>query len=402
MTPQHVLVIEDCETTARETAGTLEAAGIAHRRLSDTQSAWRYLHNGHDFDLLILRLQSPHINCVSMCSELRSRAATSELPILILATCDDLSSQIDAAIQAGATDVLRLPFKPRELRYKARNAAGLRHCRVDQKNAQTCGSRLPAVHFNTSNTVTELTNNLTTASDSEQKEEQFMRPTLIVPEFDPVSCRFLLPVDAQQVQEWEADQTVRKIVVDQVLTCPKCRCLLTIRSGCRCCGTALTESPRLIHHYACAHVAPESEFRDGEDLVCPKCLKRKLVAGSDFEIVGGAATCSECDCEVNEPALIAHCVRCRHRFPLEEAIPQTLTGYEVLETVAGTEESDHQPAGTSSNRAIHSRQSAGMRQPFHAAAGRRRAGKRRQFLKGTARTKTPAPVLSSRTLRRES
>lgn len=91
----------------------------------------------------------------------------------------------------------------------------------------------------------------------------------------------------------------------------------------------MTQPDVLIHHYACAHVAREAEFRKGDDLVCPKCRQANLVASSDFETVLGSHACADCGELSGQTEMIGHCLSCQHRFPAEEAATQVLTAYHV-------------------------------------------------------------------------
>ena len=97
----------------------------------------------------------------------------------------------------------------------------------------------------------------------------------------------LYDASASQIARWKEDPAVTKIVLDKILVCPCCEGVPTFRQGCGCCGSAMTAPDVLIHHYACAHIASEAQFRKGDDLVCPKCRQTNLVAGSDFEAVAG-------------------------------------------------------------------------------------------------------------------
>ena len=59
-------------------------------------------------------------------------------------------------------------------------------------------------------------------------------------------------------------------------------------------GSVKVTNERLIHHFACAHVAPVSDFEKGGELVCPKCRMRRMIVASDFEYANGPYRCADC------------------------------------------------------------------------------------------------------------
>jgi len=150
----------------------------------------------------------------------------------------------------------------------------------------------------------------------------------LTPRFDPQQLRFTTALDAAVLQEWVARGILRPQVVDRIKVCPHCEALPTFREGCPQCGSALTETSQVIHHFACAHVAPATEF-DGDSLTCPKCRAQKLVVGADFEYLSGPQSCRECDWNDATLSLIGECLRCGHRFAGDQAHEKEVFEYHV-------------------------------------------------------------------------
>ena len=156
-----------------------------------------------------------------------------------------------------------------------------------------------------------------------------LRLANLIPTFNQGSLRFRLGLPPEILGEWARVGVLRPVLWDRVDLCPRCMSLPSFRSGCRRCGSARTEIPRLIHHYACAHVGPADAFTRGDEIVCPKCLTRNLVVGADFEHLGGAHHCLDCGQSDSELEQIGQCLRCSFRFAGHEALHQDLIAYDV-------------------------------------------------------------------------
>ena len=84
-----------------------------------------------------------------------------------------------------------------------------------------------------------------------------------------------------------------------------------------------------MHHFACAFVGGLEDFEQEDELVCPKCRMRALVAGTDFEYLDGPYQCGQCQASSHDLALLCQCLQCDHRYSLTEGIEQDLVGYDV-------------------------------------------------------------------------
>ena len=94
-------------------------------------------------------------------------------------------------------------------------------------------------------------------------------------------------------------------------------------------GSSRTDAIQLIHHFACAHVAPAFDYESSGQLVCPKCRARDLIVGTDFEHLNGPHQCLECEWSDVDVALIGECLKCGQRFPGKEAHEQYVVQYHV-------------------------------------------------------------------------
>jgi DNA-binding response OmpR family regulator len=68
----------------------------------------------HNPDLMLLDLNLPNVDGYTVLSQLRSRPATADLPILVLSARGDEDNEV-RVLRLGATDFLTKPFRPRAL-----------------------------------------------------------------------------------------------------------------------------------------------------------------------------------------------------------------------------------------------------------------------------------------------
>lgn len=158
--------------------------------------------------------------------------------------------------------------------------------------------------------------------------DQLFRPENLTPAYQPTSGAFALGLPEDLLEAWAAVGLLRPCVVDRVQVCPHCRALPTYRAGCSNSGSAaaLTQD-QLIHHFACAHVAPLGDFQKGDSLRCPKCRTRHLVINSDYEYLPGEHRCGACHWTGDERVQVAQCLGCQLRFPSDQAVEIDLKGY---------------------------------------------------------------------------
>lgn len=180
----------------------------------------------------------------------RDIASADSLPILMIVAEHQIDVAADA-IDAGATDIMIDPFALRELRMRMNLNSSPRRSRIDEPHQCAVARK---------NSANEAVNYLETVRAVQS------HTNVVAPECDPKIQRFTDDASESQIARWKDDPSVTKTVLDKILVCPCCGGVPTFCSGCGCCGSAMTEPDVLIHHYACAHIASEAEFRRGDDL----------------------------------------------------------------------------------------------------------------------------------------
>lgn len=162
-----------------------------------------------------------------------------------------------------------------------------------------------------------------------QTSDCLLRPENLTPKFDHRSGRIVSGINPAIASAWVELGVMERQVIDRVAGCPECEAIVSTRKGCRNCGSVHVASQPLIHHYACAHVGPAEQFDRGGELSCPKCRAHSLIVGADFEYIQGPLDCRECGWSDSQLEMIAECVHCRLRFPLDQATEQEIVAYHV-------------------------------------------------------------------------
>jgi DNA-binding response OmpR family regulator len=112
----NVLIAEDDEVVASFLRQALREAGYATRSTGDGAEAYA-LALSTDLDLILLDVQLPGLDGLTVCSRLRERGVAT--PILILTARDTLEDKIEG-LDRGADDYLVKPFQVGELLARVR------------------------------------------------------------------------------------------------------------------------------------------------------------------------------------------------------------------------------------------------------------------------------------------
>jgi DNA-binding response OmpR family regulator len=303
-------------------------AEIHAETVSDADSGAGRLQTDNRITQAVIRFEGRESPGGQICQATRKIRSADDLTLIMIVQ-EDRPDLISQALDCGADDVLIEPFEAREVRMRLGLQPASQRRRIDTAHLP----RFTAVQAD------EAVKG-TVAGDGV--------PVLIRPAVQHRTMQFGysaggFEIDETCVAAWNADRSVVKVRLDRALVCPECSAIPTFRYGCRHCGCGLVSRDVLIHHFACAHVGPESSFRCDDRLVCPKCRLDGLVAGTDFEHTGGAVRCADCRAVSSESVLIGHCLNCEHRFAVSDAVTVELLGYRFPSAQAHTV-GDERPA----------------------------------------------------------
>lgn len=159
--------------------------------------------------------------------------------------------------------------------------------------------------------------------------QALLQPANLTPAFQWDTMTFTHGFPEEVLQKWAELGVLQQASRDRVQLCPRCQGLPTFRPGCRQCGSADCGNDQLLHHFACAHVGPVTDFESPAGLVCPKCRTRSLVVGADYEYLVGPYVCRHCQWSDMELEQVARCLRCGFSFPARQAHLQDLRGYQA-------------------------------------------------------------------------
>ncbi|HYN02833.1 MAG TPA: response regulator transcription factor [Vicinamibacteria bacterium] len=110
---KRVLVVEDDPDIVELIDHYLKAEGFEVEALGDGRQALERLRGG-GHDVVILDLQLPGLDGLSLCSELRRDKRTRSLPVIMLTARGDEADRV-VGLEVGADDYVVKPFSPKEL-----------------------------------------------------------------------------------------------------------------------------------------------------------------------------------------------------------------------------------------------------------------------------------------------
>ena len=121
-------------------------------------------------------------------------------------------------------------------------------------------------------------------------------------------------------------------LVNRIHVCPTCRrWTINFRETCPTCASLNVNVEDLIHHFACAYVGLDSEFRQGVDLRCPKCGKGLTHIGLDYERPRQTYGCYDCHALFEAPDVTAQCLDCHWEGKGADALAWPIYEYEVTD-----------------------------------------------------------------------
>ena len=102
--------------------------------------------------------------------------------------------------------------------------------------------------------------------------------------------------------------------------CAKCESArLNVFEACPGCGGSDLREESLLHHYRCGCQEVESNFKQGQLLVCPKCHRLLHHFGVDYGKPGTAVICATCGATNSEPFVQFACLDCGSVTPADNA-----------------------------------------------------------------------------------
>jgi CheY-like chemotaxis protein len=147
---------------------------------------------------------------------------------------------------------------------------------------------------------------------------------------------------AREAQALFEHGLLKRDFFDRFHVCPNCDSTrLHVREECaKCRSPDLKEEPYL-HHFTCAYQGPESEFRRGDQLICPKCRRELSHFGFDYDRPGTMLVCQACGHAASEPAIGFVCLDCGTHGDSESYNTRDVYSYRLTDQGVGFAEYGH-------------------------------------------------------------
>lgn len=136
--------------------------------------------------------------------------------------------------------------------------------------------------------------------------------------------------DMEFMEQLAEEGLVSRKIVNRIRLCPVCDDHhLNYRESCPKCSSLNFSSEQVVHHFSCGNMGPLSSYKQGAQLVCPKCGDTLRHIGLDYEKPAGNFHCSDCDYIFSEPKVDAQCIWCGYVCPPEKTIEKLIYSYEL-------------------------------------------------------------------------
>lgn len=143
---------------------------------------------------------------------------------------------------------------------------------------------------------------------------------------------------------------MRRMFFDRFYICPRCdSSRMHVREECARCRSANLTEESYLHHFKCAYQGPESAFRHGDELICPKCRRELSHFGYDYDRPGTMIVCRSCNHAASEPAIGFVCLDCGGHIDSEACETRDVYSYELTDQGIGLAEHGRTFLGEATN-----------------------------------------------------
>lgn len=119
---------------------------------------------------------------------------------------------------------------------------------------------------------------------------------------------------------------------DYVHLCKSCSGnYLNFRECCPKCESIDIKAHDMVHHFVCAHVAPEKDFKSENGLECPKCDKQLRHIGIDYDKPSTIYSCNTCSHEFQNAGMNALCLDCGTENEVDELLEKAVGSYMITQ-----------------------------------------------------------------------
>lgn len=323
----HILIVDDEPDVCEVIQDRLQASGYQTHYVLNGSSALEYTSQ-HKPDLILLDVMMPDMDGYEVSKKLMSSKGIPSIPIIMLTAKQSQSDKIKA-LTMGIDDYITKPYDADEL--VARIESVLR-----RSKQPLIPQQIPR-------------NNILTPEDQKRlqllKEMKKANLLILDPIYDilspngycyPFAGKILEKEHGHEISDLQSLSELdcfEKKFFDKVLLCPFCKSYnINLRDTCLSCKNPHLKSVEMLHHYRCAYIGKEEEFKSGFNYSCPKCHKELKHIGVDYDRVGKNYLCLDCRELHIETEMRAQCRLCKRVFSEENAIQQSIYSYAMTET----------------------------------------------------------------------
>jgi two-component system chemotaxis response regulator CheY len=109
-----ILTIDDSSSIRKMIEVALKSKGYTVIAAADGQEGFEILERDEHFDVVVLDINMPRMDGITLLKTVRTRPNWAHLPIIMLTT-EGQDSDRDQALSLGANDYMVKPFRPTEL-----------------------------------------------------------------------------------------------------------------------------------------------------------------------------------------------------------------------------------------------------------------------------------------------
>jgi len=134
------------------------------------------------------------------------------------------------------------------------------------------------------------------------------------------------------LNQLQKKESLTAVLQDKLQLCSACNdSFMVYKETCPTCSSINIKDQDVVHHFPCAHVAPEEQFKteDDDQMICPKCDKGLRHIGIDYDKPSSVYHCHHCDHDFQNAEVIAECHSCGHQNQLEELIEVEISSYKL-------------------------------------------------------------------------
>ena len=132
----------------------------------------------------------------------------------------------------------------------------------------------------------------------------------------------------QTLEHLAAQQVLNTRFVTKVHCCSHCQgAFLNFKETCPDCESEDLETDELLHHFRCAYTAELKQFKQDGELICPKCDRKLLHIGVDYDKPSVVYGCRACSHSFNEPDVVTTCFNCQRTTRPEHQTQRSVSAY---------------------------------------------------------------------------